>query len=216
MADELGSTAPSGLSRALGVRGATTPFLLGAAGAAAFVGSLVLDWENATLSGLSGVDPGFSSGVSGTVTVGVPQNNLGLVYLVGTLALIVALGAVLTRPATALRMRLAVSGLGVGLLGVVLSARAGSLVRGGIRRSGRRGIRCGGRTAVSGHRPAAAATGRAARLPSRPHGPGRLCRRPHRHLGHIDRPRDESRYPAGLRHIPVRSYTPAGRLDIRD
>jgi hypothetical protein len=131
MADELWqSHTPGGLQRVLGASGSRTPFLLGLAGIAAFGASLVLDWVRISIARQGGLDPGFSLGGSVvSAGFGLPGDSVGLAYLLSVLGLIATLGAVLGRPDTALRLRMAVSGLGVGVLAVLAAVALGGTDR---------------------------------------------------------------------------------------
>jgi hypothetical protein len=125
MADELWqSHTPGGLQRLLGAPGSRTPFLLGLAGIVAFVASLVLDWVRISID-RAGIDPRSGVAVS-SARFGLPDDTVGLVYLLGGLGLIAALGAVLGRPDAALRLRMAVAGLGVGVLAVLAAIAHGA------------------------------------------------------------------------------------------
>ncbi len=100
---------------------AVTAFLVGVAGAGAFVASLVLDWQTVTvatrdLSGESSGRPGTEVLLTGGL---VGDDSLGLVYLFGMLGLLTILGSVLVKPESALRLRLGAVGLAVGLAGVL-------------------------------------------------------------------------------------------------
>ncbi len=100
---------------------AVTAFLVGVAGAGAFVASLVLDWQRVTVqtNDLSG-EPSGPLGREVVFTGALVANDsLGLVYLLGMLGLLTIVGAVLVKPETALRLRLGAAGLAVGLAGVL-------------------------------------------------------------------------------------------------
>ncbi len=104
---------------------AVTAFLVGLAGAGAFVASMVLDWQRITIP----QDPSSSSSSSRSsapdefvLTAGLGSIDvLGLVYLLGGLGLITILGSVLVRPESALRLRMGAAGLGVGIVGVLIA-----------------------------------------------------------------------------------------------
>jgi hypothetical protein len=130
MADEVWqSNTPGGLQRLLGASGSTTPFLLGLAATGAFVASLVLDWVRISVARQGGLNPGFSAVASVSAGFGVPGDTVGLVYLLGVLGLMATLGAVLGRPDAALRVRMAVSGLGIGVLAVLAAIALGGTDR---------------------------------------------------------------------------------------
>jgi hypothetical protein len=132
MADDVWqSNTPGGLQRLLGASGSWTPFLLGLAGIGAFAASLVLNWVRISVARQGGgLDPGLSPAASSvSAGFGLPGDTVGLAYLLGVLGLIAALGAGLGRPDTALRLRMAVSGLGVGVLAVVAAIALGGTDR---------------------------------------------------------------------------------------
>jgi hypothetical protein len=93
---------------------------IAAAGALAFILSISMDWRIATLNlGNTGSGPQqqvlvMHGGVGDT-------NALAVAYLLGMVALLGVVGAAIGRPEVALRIRLPVLGVGVGLIGVVLA-----------------------------------------------------------------------------------------------
>jgi hypothetical protein len=98
-----------------GGRPATLAFLLGVAGAAAFVGSLALDWQKVRLptdESFQGAELHFASGIASIDT-------LSLVYTLCVVALLGIVGAVITRPELALRLRMAAAGVTVGVVGIL-------------------------------------------------------------------------------------------------
>ena len=103
-----------------GGRPATAAFLVAFAGAGAFVGSLTLEWMSLAIpeSGLEetrrDVDTYGVSLITGAA--------LGQVYTLAGIALLGVVGAVITRPQAALRLRMGMTGAGVGLLGLVVAA----------------------------------------------------------------------------------------------
>jgi hypothetical protein len=117
---------PGVLSRLInpqaGAKPATTAFVLGVAATGAFVASLVLQWQRVTFTIPRDADFGVRPG-SELTSVANPGtvDMLGEVYLIGMVALLGLLGAVLARPDLALRLRMGVTGVGVGLLGIVVS-----------------------------------------------------------------------------------------------
>lgn len=128
MADEweLESRRPSVLSRLLapqsGARPATTAFALGVAAVLAFMASLVLDWMTVTVDVPSESTFSFRSGEQIQLTASLSNVDiLGEVYLLGGIGLLGLLGAVLTRPDLALRWRVGATGIGLGLLAVVIA-----------------------------------------------------------------------------------------------
>lgn len=103
-----------------GGRPTTAAFLVAIVGAAAFVGSLTLEWMSLGIpdSGLEG-----TSGDVMTFRVSlITGAALGQVYALAGIALLGVVGAVITRPQAALRLRMGMTGAGVGLLGLVVSA----------------------------------------------------------------------------------------------
>jgi hypothetical protein len=103
-----------------GERPATLAFLLGILGAAALVGSLVLDWQQITVTVPRIAPQGVSGGESTTVAASLSNVDvLGQVYVIGAIAMLGLLGSVLTRPDLALRLRMAAAGVGVGLAAVI-------------------------------------------------------------------------------------------------
>jgi hypothetical protein len=100
---------------------AVTAFLAGLAGVAAFVASLVLDWQHITVP-LPEDAPSSRQPDAVGLTVGLGDlETLSLVYILGALGLATLLGAVLVRPESALRLRMGAAGLGVGLAGVLVA-----------------------------------------------------------------------------------------------
>jgi hypothetical protein len=117
---------PGVLSRLInpqaGAKPATTAFVLGIGAAVAFVASLVLQWQRVTFTVPRDADFSVRTGAEVT-SVANPGtvDMLGEVYLLGMVALLGLVGAVLARPDLALRLRMAVTGIGVGLLGIVIA-----------------------------------------------------------------------------------------------
>lgn len=100
-----------------GGRPSTTAFLVALLGLAAFVASLTLDWVSVTLPQNfqgGGIIEGQTFGQS-LVNV----SSLGEVYALAGIALFGFVGSVITRPDAALRMRMGVTGVAIGLLGLV-------------------------------------------------------------------------------------------------
>lgn len=119
----------SWFARLVAPEGGSTPttiaFVLGALGTAAFIGSLATDWV--TVSVVTPSSSGGRNTGSAIANVDVAGSNtsvfvLGLVYSAGVVALIGFLGTVINRPEVALRSRMGATGLGVGLLGVVIGS----------------------------------------------------------------------------------------------
>jgi len=117
---------PGWLGRLIAPRGgrkgrpATASFLVGITGAVAFALSMIFDWGTVTVTQQQTELPGsnhFSAGVANLFT-------LGLAYSMGVIALLGVAGAVVTSPDLAVRLRLAASGVTVGLTGVVVAATA--------------------------------------------------------------------------------------------
>lgn len=115
--------ASGGLARMLGVLGggrrAVRALVAGIAGTGGFVASLVLDWQSVTMN-LNGSNIFGQSGDQ-SFTVGLRLASYAVVYLIGMLGLIAVLGAVLTRPDLAARLRVGTAGFGVGLTGVIVA-----------------------------------------------------------------------------------------------
>lgn len=122
MADErrVESRIRRGLARLLGVasgdRLALSALVLGLAGAAAFVVSLLVDWQRLSVPPV----PEFGS-LGGEVTVDLSRVAYGVVYPIGMLGLLTLVGLALPRPDVARRVRLAAVGLGVGMAGVTVA-----------------------------------------------------------------------------------------------
>lgn len=122
MADELQYEARSrGLTRVLGDgRSSASAFVAGLVGAAAFVASLLTDWQTMTIT-----DETFFFGGEPrdtiTLTVGVDVSGYALAYQLGVLGLLTLVGAVVTWPDLARRLRLAAAGLGLGVAGVLVA-----------------------------------------------------------------------------------------------
>lgn len=120
MADELRAEPRirGGIARLIGAadggRPALSAFIVGLAGTAAFVVSLVVDWQRLS------VPPIREFGIEGgDITVdlgGVPH---GVAYPIGMLGLLTLVGLALPRPDLARRLRLAAVALGAGLAGVI-------------------------------------------------------------------------------------------------
>jgi hypothetical protein len=131
MADQLQvePTQPGALARFLSPHGGTgapsvAAFLAGVAGTAAFVGSLLLQWQRVRIDDYEAIFNGGGRPARLDMKLGLDVGgmaNFSLVYLLGTLGLIVLLGSVLNRPDHALRVRMGAAGLGVGLVGVLLA-----------------------------------------------------------------------------------------------
>jgi hypothetical protein len=94
---------------------------LGAFGAAAFLVSLLLDWQTITLTGSP--DGSFESVATGeTIGAGVGDlASFGSIYLFGMVALLAITGAAVSRADVAARHRFAVVGGSVGLLAVLIA-----------------------------------------------------------------------------------------------
>jgi hypothetical protein len=115
-------------------RPGTVPFLVLAAAVVAFVCSLAIDWIGATATYKVQENRNVMSVYGATITVDggnatlVAAGNvtgldlMGLVYGLGALGLVTLGFTVLSRPDLALRLRMAVAGLGIGVLGVVIAA----------------------------------------------------------------------------------------------
>jgi hypothetical protein len=117
---------PGVLSRLInpqaGAKPATTAFVLGIAAAVAFVASLALQWQRVTFTVPREANFNVSPGAEMTSIANAGTiDALGEVYLLGMVALLGLVGAVLARPDLALRFRMGVSGVGVGLLGIVIA-----------------------------------------------------------------------------------------------
>ncbi len=105
-----------------GTKPAMTAFLAGIAGTAAFVASLVMKWQRISVAVDSSSLLGRSSSDPTVITAGLGSIDvLGLVYLLGALALIAMLGSVLVRPDQALRLRMGAVGLGIGIIAVLVA-----------------------------------------------------------------------------------------------
>lgn len=117
MADELEVGTNHVLARrfaaAGGGRAAATAFVAGLAGTALFVGSLLTAWLRTELD-----PPGNDSFVT---DLGLEHGQYSVVYLIGVLGLLTMLGLVVVRPALAERLRFAATGLGVGVIAVVVA-----------------------------------------------------------------------------------------------
>jgi hypothetical protein len=116
---------PGVLSRLInpqaGAKPATTAFALGIGAAVSFVASLVLHWQRVTFTIPR---DSFSVGIGTEITsIASPGtvDMLGEVYVLGMVGLLGLVGAVLARPDLALRLRMGVSGIGIGLLGLVIA-----------------------------------------------------------------------------------------------
>ncbi|HEY7223393.1 MAG TPA: hypothetical protein VH561_07275 [Micromonosporaceae bacterium] len=127
MQDELvgGPPAPGLVRRLLGPRAgsAATPALVaGLVGVAALIAALVLDWQHVTFS----QDPDIVSTTEGdpsnlTLALGLSGSGLSGVYALGVIGLIALVGLAISRPDLAAGARLAASGVGLGVGGVVVA-----------------------------------------------------------------------------------------------
>jgi hypothetical protein len=122
MADELRAEPRlrGGLARLLGAadggRPALSAIVAGLAGAAAFVVSMVVDWQRVTVA------PARGLGIDGgEYNFGLDAAEYAVAYVVGMLALLTMVGLGLTRPDFARRVRLGAVALGLGLVGVVVA-----------------------------------------------------------------------------------------------
>jgi hypothetical protein len=95
--------------------------LVGVLGAAAFVFSMAFDWVSMSLPANFGQDGAPLQGRTFGQSV-VNSAALGQVYALAGIAMLACVGSVITRPELALRMRLGVAGLGLGMLSIVLAA----------------------------------------------------------------------------------------------
>ena len=122
MADELRDEPRTrgGLARLLGSkaagRSAVTAFGAGIAGTAAFVASLLVDWQHVTLG-----RPEIFSVDEEEFAVGLDSASYAVAYLLGMLALLALLGVVVGRPELARRLRMGATALGVGIVGVLVA-----------------------------------------------------------------------------------------------
>jgi hypothetical protein len=96
----------------------TTAVLVAMLGAAAFVASMALDWVTVNLPANFGNDGVLLSGRSFGQSL-VNSASLGQAYTLTGIALLGVVGSIITRPDLALRMRLGVTGLGIGMLSIV-------------------------------------------------------------------------------------------------
>jgi hypothetical protein len=102
-----------------GDRPSSVPLLLGALGAASFVASLALDWQRVTVAANTD-EPQPPQDV--VITTGLPDiASMSLTYVLGGIALLALVGAVAPRPETALRIRMAAMGAGVGMVGILIA-----------------------------------------------------------------------------------------------
>jgi hypothetical protein len=100
----------------------TTAFLVGALGVAAFVASLTMDWQTATIRTDAESGRQQAAVTSASLSTGLGSvDSLSLVYVLGTLALLGVVGAVINRPELALRLRMTAGGVAVGLFAVVFA-----------------------------------------------------------------------------------------------
>jgi hypothetical protein len=102
--------------------GATNVALLVALlGAAAFVASMAMDWVTVKVPANFGQDGGLPPNGRSFGQSLVNSSTLGLVYVMTGIAVLTFVGSVITRSELALRMRLGVTGLGIGMLSIVLA-----------------------------------------------------------------------------------------------
>lgn len=103
-----------------GGRPTTAAFLVAIAGAAAFVGSLALEWMSLGIPQNGFEEP---SGDVRTFEVSLISGTaIGQVYALAGIGLLGVVGAVITRPQAAMRLRMGTTGAGVGMLGLVVAA----------------------------------------------------------------------------------------------
>jgi len=129
--DELQSAVPQRgwVERLLGVseRSGTisVAVLLGALGAAAFVASLAYGWQQEVIDLTQNVDSNNGGNTfqnSYTIEASpATVESLGTIYVLGGLALLAAVGVAVSWPNQAQKLRVLASGVGVGLLGVVIA-----------------------------------------------------------------------------------------------
>jgi hypothetical protein len=108
--------APSG-----GGRPATAAVAVGALAAVAFVLSMAFDWALVSVTEPSPSEQPSSPGFQAHAGVGT-LDSLSFVYALGMVALLGAVGAVVTRPDLALRLRLSALGVTIGMIAVVVAA----------------------------------------------------------------------------------------------
>jgi hypothetical protein len=105
--------------------------LVGGLGAAAFVASMAYPWEKVALD-LTPLSNGFSASTLSTYELTpAPVDGLGTVYVWVMLALLATIGAALAWPHTAVRLRVLATGVGVGMIGILIALTlrlAGSFV----------------------------------------------------------------------------------------
>jgi hypothetical protein len=108
-----------------GGRPVTAAVAVGALAAVAFALSMAFDWSTVTIvepnpAGLDQADQPQRNEFAVRAGVGT-LDSLSLVYALGMVALLGAVGAVVTRPELAVRLRLAATGVTAGLIGVVVA-----------------------------------------------------------------------------------------------
>jgi hypothetical protein len=124
----VGTDGRSGLlHRLLGVADTGSPLsvalLLGALGAAAFVGSMAYPWEGVHL-GLTPLNTGGPSIQLTTSTYDLAPTSvdgLGTVYVWVVIGLLVGIGAAVAWPRSAARLRVLATGVGVGAVGILIA-----------------------------------------------------------------------------------------------
>lgn len=114
---------PGWLSRLIspygGGRPGTAAVVVGLLAAVAFALSLAFDWGTVTIT--EGQGDGPSDGTAYTANV-TNMISLSLAYLIGGIALLGIVGAVVTLPELALKLRLAALGVTAGMASVVIAA----------------------------------------------------------------------------------------------
>jgi hypothetical protein len=118
---------PGWLGRMIAPNGAGRPatgaVALGALAAVAFVLSMAFDWAQVSVNEPEPSEQGPSESPTFLLHAGMGTlDSLSFVYAVGMVVMLGAVGAVVTRPELALRLRLSAIGVTVGLIAVVVSA----------------------------------------------------------------------------------------------
>jgi hypothetical protein len=90
-------------------------------GAAAFVASMAMDWVTVKVPANFGQDGGLPPNGRSFGQSLINSATLGQVYVLTGIAMLAFVGSLITRPELALRMRLGVTGLGIGMLSIVVA-----------------------------------------------------------------------------------------------
>jgi hypothetical protein len=104
-----------------GGRPGTAAFMVGAAAAVAFALSLAFDWGTVTATQQPPPSEGVFQATDTVLAFGTDRPSLTIVYMIGMVALLGIVGAVVTLPELALKLRLATIGVTAGMVAIVVA-----------------------------------------------------------------------------------------------